>query len=183
MLLGIAKQLVAFCGNMKIEGKNMEQKQPKKKAKYKNKKVEFDGYVFDSKIEGEYYFHLKQLHESGKFLFFRLQPRYLLMEAFKRDGELIRKIDYVADFEVHHLDGSIETVDVKGMETEAFKIKKKLFLNKYPHKLTLITYSVLDGGWITLKDLAKARKLRKEGKAAGKGNDSRPKKGMDAKRG
>ncbi|MDP4171677.1 MAG: DUF1064 domain-containing protein [Bacillota bacterium] len=28
---------------------------------------------------------------------------------------------------MHHLNGFIEVVDVKGMETEAFKIKRKLF--------------------------------------------------------
>jgi hypothetical protein len=72
----------------------------------------------------------------------------LLQEAFEKNGRKFRKIEYVADFEVHHLDGSIEVIDVKGMETEAFKIKRKLFEKKYPHKLSLITYSQMDGGWI-----------------------------------
>lgn len=160
----------------------MEQKKPKKPSKYKNQKIEIDGYMFDSKAEGQYYLFLKDQQNQEKILFFRLQPRYLLQEAFTKNGVNERKIEYVADFEIHHQDGSIEVVDVKGQETEAFKIKRKLFDFKYPHKLTLTTYSIIDGGWITLKELAKARKLRKEGKAAGKSSDSGPKKGMAKKR-
>lgn len=131
-------------------------------TKYNSKSVELDGHVFDSKIEARYYQQLKWLESNKQILFFRLQPRYLLQDAFVKDGRKFRKIEYVADFEIHHLDGSIETIDVKGMETEAFKIKRKLFENKYPHKLSLITYSQIDGGWITLDQLKKNREARKK---------------------
>lgn len=131
-------------------------------SKYGSEKVELDHHIFDSKIEARYYQQLKWLEENKQILFFRLQPRYLLQEAFVKNGKKYRRIDYVADFEVHHLDGSIEVVDVKGMETEAFKLKKKLFEKKYPHKLSLITYSKIDGGWVTLDDLKKYRKARKK---------------------
>jgi hypothetical protein len=133
-------------------------------SKYGSLKVELDGHVFDSKIESRYYEQLKWLETNKQILFFRLQPRYLLQEAFKKDGKSFRKIEYIADFEVHHLDGSIEVIDVKGMETEAFKIKRKLFEKRYPHKLSLITYSKIDGGWITLDQLSKNRKERKKAK-------------------
>jgi hypothetical protein len=129
--------------------------------KYQNKKVEIDGIVFDSKIESEYYKQLKFLEEHGEILFFRIQPRYLLQEAFKKDGKSFRKIEYIADFEVHKTDGSIEVVDVKGMETEAFKIKRKLFEKRFPHKLSLVTYVKKYGGWITLDELKKARRKAK----------------------
>ncbi|AVO22601.1 DUF1064 domain-containing protein [Aeribacillus composti] len=131
-------------------------------AKYKSKKVEIDGHVFDSKIEAKYYEQLKWLQNNKQILFFRLQPRYLLQEAFEKDGKSYRKIEYIADFEVHHLDGSIEVVDVKGIETEAFKIKRKLFEKKYPHKLRLITYVKKYGGWIELDELKKRRKQTKK---------------------
>jgi len=130
-------------------------------TKYKSKKIELDGHVFDSQIEARYYQQLKWLQEHKQILFFRLQPRYLLQEAFTKNGKLHRKIEYVADFEVHHLDGSIEVVDVKGMETEAFKIKKKLFERKYPHKLSLITYVKKYGGWIELDELQRKRRQAK----------------------
>lgn len=131
-------------------------------TKYNSKKVEIDGYTFDSQIEARYYQRLKWLQEHKEILFFRLQPRYLLQEAFKKNGRTYRKIEYIADFEIHHLDGSIEVVDVKGMETEAFKIKKKLFEKKYPHKLSLITYVKKYGGWIELEELKKRRKQPKK---------------------
>jgi len=131
-------------------------------SKYKSKKVEVDGHVFDSKIEARYYEQLKWLQEHNQILFFRLQPRYLLQEAFTKDGKTYRKIEYIADFEVHHLDGSIEVIDVKGYETETFKIKRKLFEKKYPHKLSIVTYVKKYGGWITLDELKKRRKQAKK---------------------
>ncbi|MEJ9210103.1 DUF1064 domain-containing protein [Bacillus smithii] len=131
-------------------------------TKYKSKKVEIDGHVFDSKIEARYYEQLKWLQANKQILFFRLQPRYLLQEAFTKDGKTYRKIEYIADFEVHHLDGSIEVIDVKGYETETFKIKRKLFEKKYPHKLSIVTYVKKYGGWITLDELKKRRKQAKK---------------------
>jgi len=133
-------------------------------TKYNSKKVEIDGIIFDSKIEAKYYEQLKWLQEHNQILFFRIQPRYLLQEAFKKDGKTYRKIEYIADFEIHHLDGSIEVVDVKGMETEAFKIKRKLFEKKYPHKLSLLTYVRKYGGWVELDDLKRLRKQTKSTK-------------------
>ncbi|MEK3993680.1 DUF1064 domain-containing protein [Psychrobacillus sp. FSL K6-2365] len=136
------------------------------KTKYNSKKIELDGHVFDSKAEARYYEELKLQQEQSKILFFRLQPRYELQESFKKCGKLHRKIEYVADFEIHHLDGSIETIDVKGFETTDFAIKRKLFEKKFPHKLTLLAFSQIDGGWIELDELKKARRLRKKTKAA-----------------
>jgi hypothetical protein len=128
-------------------------------TKDKSKKVELDGHVFDSVIESRYYKQLKWSQEHKQILFLRIKPRYLLQEAFEKKGRKFRKIEYVADFEIHHLNGSIEVIDVKEMETEAFKIKRKLFEMKYPHKLTLITYSKEWGGWF---ELDKLKRLRKE---------------------
>lgn len=109
------------------------------KSKYGNKKVEIDGLTFDSKAEALYYSELKLRQKSGEISFFRTQPRYRLLDSFEKDGKKHRPIDYIADFEIHHKDGSIEVVDVKGYKTEVFRIKEKLFNKKYPHKLTLIT--------------------------------------------
>lgn len=111
-----------------------------KRSKYGNRKVELDGHVFDSRAEARYYQQLKLLEKAGEVLFFRLQPRYLLQDSFKKDGKTHRRIDYIADFEVHHKDGSIEVVDVKGALTDVFRIKEKMFNKKYPHKLTLVKW-------------------------------------------
>jgi len=134
------------------------------KSKYGNKKVTVDGHVFDSGIEARYYEQVKWLKNTGEIKSFTLQPRYLLQESFRKGKTLHRKIEYVADFEIIHIDGTIEVVDIKGFETTDFNIKKKLFEYKYPHKLSLLTYSKIDGGWIELADLKKNRKLRKKNK-------------------
>lgn len=133
-------------------------------TKYKSKAVEIDGYVFQSKIEAKYYEYLKWLLEHEQIKSFSLQPRYLLLDKFRKNGKTFRKMEYIADFEVHHLDGSIEVVDVKGFETEVFKIKRKLFEHKYPYKLSLVTYVKKYGGWIELDELKKRRKETKKAK-------------------
>lgn len=91
-------------------------------SKYKNKKVEYDNIKFDSQLECDYYKHLKA---TGKD--FILQPRFLLQESFRKAQKLNRKIEYVGDFQIGN-----KVIDVKGMETPVFKLKKKLFDYKYP---------------------------------------------------
>lgn len=111
-----------------------------KRSKYGNKKVTIDGHTFDSKAEARYYQELKLLERAGEVLFFRLQPRYRLLDSFEKDDKKHIAIDYIADFEIHHKDGSIEVVDVKGVQTQVFKIKEKMFNKKYPHKLSVVQY-------------------------------------------
>ncbi|MGG3958403.1 DUF1064 domain-containing protein [Bhargavaea massiliensis] len=131
-------------------------------TKYGSKKVEVDGYTFDSKIEAKYYEQLKWLLEHKEIKSFRLHPRYTLLESFKKNGKTFRKIEYIADFEVKHLDNSIEVVDVKGYETPVFALKRKLFEKLYPdHKLSIVTYNKTHG-WIELDKLKKIRKKVKK---------------------
>lgn len=131
--------------------------------KYGNKIVIVDGHKFDSKAEAKYYEQLKWLKQAKQIKSFKLHPKYLLQEAFKKNGRSFRKIEYIADFEIHNLDGTIEVVDVKGVETEAFKIKRKLFERKYPYTLSLLTYEPTFGCWIELEELKKLkRKPRKK---------------------
>ena|SRR5690625_3104376 len=117
-----------------------QMKKRRKRSKYGNKKVEIDGLTFDSKAEARYYSELKIRQKTGEILFFRVQPRYRLLDGFEKDGKKHRPIDYIADFEIHHEDGSIEVIDVKSEATmtQVFRVKEKLFHRKYPHKLTLV---------------------------------------------
>ncbi len=136
-----------------------------RKSKYGSKKITIDGITFDSKAEARYYKQLKWLQENNQILFFRIQPRYLLQEAFKKNGIAYRKIEYVADFEVHKLDGSIEVVDIKGVETEAFRIKQKLFEFKYPHTLSLLAYSAEHQGFLPLREYQAYKRRKKKVRA------------------
>ena len=124
----------------RMTAREYRQLRKRRHSKYGNKKVELDGYVFDSKAEARYYRHLTLLKKANEILFFRLQPRYRLQDGFEKDGKKYRPIDYVADFEIHHKDGSIEVVDVKGVQTQVFRLKLRMFHKKYPHKLTLVKW-------------------------------------------
>lgn len=92
-------------------------------SKYKNKKVEYDNIIFDSQLECDYYKYLKYMGIEFEF-----QPKFLLQEGFKKNGKTHRKIEYVGDFRIGNT-----VIDVKGMETQVFKLKRKLFEYKYPH--------------------------------------------------
>lgn len=116
-------------------------------SKYNAKKVEIDGIKFDSKAEGEYYLHLKQQVAERKILGFERQKRMLLQEGFSVEGVQgkIRPIFYVVDFIVTENDGTITYIDVKGVETDVFKLKKKLFMKRY--NTALLKAKKTKGGW------------------------------------
>lgn len=100
--------------------------------KYGNKKVKLDGYTFDSKRESLYYLKYKRQQIDGKISELTLQPSYVLQDKFRdRDGVAHRAISYKADFRFIK-DGEIVVIDVKGFKTEIYKLKKKMFLFKYP---------------------------------------------------
>lgn len=101
-------------------------------SKYRAKKTVVDGIKFDSKREAERYCELKLLEKAKEIRNLELQPRFLLQDKFKdRNGKTHRKIEYVADFMYIDKDGKKIVEDVKGMMTDVYKLKKKLFLNLY----------------------------------------------------
>lgn len=116
-------------------------------SKYNAKKVEIDGIKFDSKAEGEYYLHLKQQVTERQILGFERQKRMLLQEGFSVEGVKgkIRPIFYVVDFIITENDGTLTYVDVKGMETDVFKLKKKQFMKRY--NTALLKVKKTKGGW------------------------------------
>ncbi len=136
-----------------------------KYSKYKAKRFEVDGIIFDSKVEGKYYLHLKEKEKIGLIKSFILQPVYELQPKYRKNDTGIQAIKLKADFQIILADGSELIVDVKGHPTEGAKLKRKMFDYKYPdRKLVWISYSKIDGGWIEYEDLKKARKLRKKAK-------------------
>ncbi len=100
--------------------------------KYSNKKVEFNGIKFDSKKEMKRYKELLMLLRAKKINFLELQPKFLLQEKFKYRGKTERAIYYIADFKYLRADGKVVVEDVKGVETDVFKLKAKMFKKQYP---------------------------------------------------
>ena len=100
--------------------------------KYNAKKTAVDGITFDSRKEATRYRELKALERVGKIDRLELQPRFVLMDGFRYEGKAIRKIEYVADFLYRDL-STCELIveDVKGVKTDVYKLKKKLFLKRY----------------------------------------------------
>ncbi len=102
--------------------------------KYNNTKIEYEGYTFDSIKEMNRYAELQLLVRAGEIYGLRLQPRYLLQEGFTDiNNNKHLPITYIADFGYFEYNSDVEIVeDTKGMKTDVYRIKKKLFLFKYP---------------------------------------------------
>lgn len=103
--------------------------------KYKNKKTQVDMYIFDSALEAKRYKQLALLERAGEISNLRLQVPFLLQESFRKNNKTYRKIEYIADF-VYEQNGQTIVEDTKGIKTDVFKIKQKLFEHRYKN-LTL----------------------------------------------
>lgn len=100
-----------------------------KGSKFGAIKTVIDDIKFDSKIEGKYYQHLKERAARGEILHLELQPSFVIMEGFKRNGVKIRDIVYRADFKYFDVQKERLVIsDVKGSPDSAYKLKAKLFL-------------------------------------------------------
>src|SRR5215216_857753 len=111
----------------------------KKAPKYNNRKVEYDGYVFDSIAEYKRYKELRLLCESGAIEDLEVHPRYELQPGFRdKRGRKHRAIVYLADFryieviDPQSIMGRSVVEDTKGKRTKDFCIKEKLFRYRYP---------------------------------------------------
>ena len=100
--------------------------------KYRNKKIVIDGIEFDSKKEGNRYRELKILEKAGLIRELELQPAFLLIPAFKKNGKTYRKTTYIADFKYFDVEKDKYIIeDTKGFKTDLYKLKKKLFEYQY----------------------------------------------------
>lgn len=100
------------------------------RSKYHAKKTTVDGITFDSRREADRYLVLKSMEEDGAIEDLRRQVRYELVPAFDVDGKRYRPVFYVADF-VYVEDGKEVVEDVKGMATDVYRLKSKLFSRRY----------------------------------------------------
>ncbi len=109
-----------------------------KPHKYGAIKTEVDGIMFASKREATRYQELTILEKSGVIQSLSIQPKFELQAVFVDNmGKRQRAINYVADF-AYMENGKSIIEDSKGFETAVFKIKKKMFLRRYPeHELRI----------------------------------------------
>ena len=101
--------------------------------KYGNKKTK----GFDSAKEWRRNQELETLQRAGEISELNRQVPFVLMPSFaiadkktKSGLRTVREIRYIADFTYRLKDGTRIIEDVKGMQTEVFKIKRKLLERK-----------------------------------------------------
>ncbi len=102
-----------------------------RREKYGRIKKTVDGIIFDSTCEAEAWRILKLWEAAGAITELEVQPEFQLEPGFVIDGKKVRAIKYRADF-LFVKDGRKTVVDVKGVRTQAFDIKAKLFKARFP---------------------------------------------------
>lgn len=130
--------------------------------KYHNNKINVDGITFDSKDEAKYYEALKDKKAKELIQNFELQPKFVLQESFTKNNKTYKQITYKADFRVYTNEGISYCVDVKGMLTDVFKIKLKLFNKKFDEELKLVCRNLKYGDEYGFIDFYELQKIRKE---------------------
>lgn len=118
------------------------------RSKYNNRKVEYDGMVFDSKKEAQRWRYLEEMQNEGKIKNLQRQVKFLLIKTQRepdtigprggiKKGKVIeRECDFIADFV--YMDANTNEMiveDIKGYKQEGaykvFTIKRKLMLERY----------------------------------------------------
>lgn len=116
------------------------------KKKYNNSKVEIDGILFDSKLEGKVYIALKDMQANGWITNLEIHPRWELQpkltETYVKhlktkdklcERTVLKPIYYTADFSFIQ-DGKLRVIDVKGSKylvSKDFPLRVKILRFKY----------------------------------------------------
>jgi len=127
-------------------------------------KVTVNDILFDSIMESRYYVHLLILQGENKIKSFERQVTIELQPKFKDKftGKTILPIRYIADFVIVDNDDVQWIVDVKGLETPEFKLKKKMLQYKYPDtKFVCVQWVASQQKWMDLEDIKKERRSKK----------------------
>ena len=134
----------------------------RRQNKYNARKVEYEGHMFDSMAERDFYLILKNDKHVKDI---ELQPEYEIIKPYKVKcgkcegrGKVINPktlnlnkcrscggygvrtkagAKYTADFKVTYDDGEVKVIDVKGKASRDFGLRKKLFEQKTGHELVV----------------------------------------------
>lgn len=112
--------------------------------KFRNKKTVLYGIEFSSVLEASRYLELRAMQGSGLISNLVTQPVITLLSNFTTQNEKgkkfkVRPLTYIADFSYTE-NGKEIIEDAKGVETEVFKIKRKLFMAMYRDKVFRKSY-------------------------------------------
>lgn len=131
------------------------------KTKYKSRKITVDGYTFDSIDESKYYQALLIKKAKDEIINFEMQPKFILIPGFKKQGKTYRSMTYTPDFLIYHLDGAEELIDIKGFSTQQGELRYKLFNYFYQDKkLTWLARNLKFGDKYGFIDYFELKKIR-----------------------
>lgn len=91
-------------------------------SKYRNQPMIYNGIRYHSKKEAEYAQSLDLLQRTGDLKWWTRQVPFYLPSGIK----------LVVDFGLCRKDGTFHLVEVKGMETQLWRVKMKLLKHFYP---------------------------------------------------
>ena len=172
-LLEYHKELAAYLADGIIDSFDLPEADEVSRSKFHAYKAMVDGIQFDSLNESRYYVQIKQIRdckqptEYGILLSFEMQVPYEIVPSFLKNGHRIRKMEYLADFVLHYDSGRTRVIDVKGVETDVFKLKKKLVEYKYPEvEIECLKYVAALHSFLTTKAYKEYLKAKKAKKAA-----------------
>lgn len=112
----------------KIESRRSGMRGSRHNHKYGAERTERNGIKFDSKKEARYYNELLLRVIAGEVIFFLRQTPF----------HLPGNVTYRVDFQEFHADGTIHFIDVKGMQTKEFIMKKKMVEDLYPVEIEIV---------------------------------------------
>lgn len=104
-----------------------------KTNKYNARKVVYDDLTFDSKLELNVYKRLKELESQNIISNLDRQVKFELISK----NDKYRACNYVADF-VFDKDHTHYIIDAKGMILDVFKLKQKIFYDKYKEEIQVV---------------------------------------------
>ncbi len=100
-------------------------------SKYRNRRTEYNGMLYASKKEAQKAFDLDLLKAAGEITFWLRQVNFPLL------GKMVYRADFVTFAVIGYTQGGItwivKVIEVKGYQTEAWKLKRKLFAETYPN--------------------------------------------------
>lgn len=100
------------------------------KNKYNAHKSEYNGIKFDSLFEMKCWQHLEKLASEGKIKDLNRQVKFELLPA----NSVYKALTYVADF-TFFVGDKFVVADAKGLVLPEFKIKQKIFFDKYGNQI------------------------------------------------
>ena len=93
-----------------------------RRSKFGNRKVEYDGYKFDSLAEHDHYIDLRLLESGGLIRDLKVHPVFVLFPRKRINGKVYSKRTYTADFRYYDIEREQVIIeDVKGFDKRTGK--------------------------------------------------------------